>query len=946
MLQNIPALPRRLLTFFILIFLIFLGTASFLVVSHQRNLLLTQEEKRAYLELDLIGGFIAESFLKNDYSAVSEFLTSWGKQRQYIIKLTATLKNGFTLVDYQSSQLATDSLVITRRVNFHNNYLDFQMVSDLSNVGTMVQQLNWHLLAIFTILIALLSFILWLALFKIALLPMEHEIRKRTQELHKANESLQQERDFVSVVLDTISALVVVLDAKTQIVGFNQAATLITGYHLEEVKGKNFNDLFAEAEFQRMRQILKYLSHSRVAREGCETPLFTKQGESKTIVWNCTGLRHLHQPDELEYYVVTGIDVTKRQQAELALRESEERFRAIFDSSSDCIIVLDQQYNYLYANQSFLDYLEATGKEVIGQNLHTVLCKTPKVATLWQQRIYQVITTGTSLWVEDVIPRHHQLRYSESVLSPVRDAAGKVFACGIIYRDVTERKQAQLALQEAKEAAEQAKQQAEMANQAKSTFLANMSHELRTPLNGILGYTQILNRDKTLTAKQLEGINIIHRSGEYLLTLINDVLDISKIEANRMELYLTDFHLGNFLQHLIDLFRIRAENKGLSFLFEPFAGLPLGVRADEKRLRQILINLLSNAIKFTKRGGVVLKVGPDPHHQSQTGPQKRIRFQIEDTGMGIAPDELEVIFAPFHQAGDPKYRADGAGLGLSITKKLVALMAGEIQISSQLNRGSCFSVILELEEIPPELLYLRTPLPLTIIGFQLPSSFPTTTCKVLIVDDKWENRAVLLNLLQPLGFEVAEASQGQEGLMTAKQWKPQVVLTDLVMPVMDGFELTRQLRRLPEFKTTLIIANSASVFEQDQRQSLQAGCDAFVPKPIRAEELLALLQTHLDLTWRYEQLSPVTPSTTSTSEPLSTLAELESPANLFGPNPEQAEVLFDLAMMGDIYGLVEEVNRLAEEDARLVDFSNKIKQLAKNFEEQKISDLIEQYLVR
>jgi len=481
-----------------------------------------------------------------------------------------------------------------------------------------------------------------------------------------------------------------------------------------------------------------------------------------------------------------------------------------------------------------------------------------------------------------------------------------------ILHDISDRK-------EVEEKYRLAKEEAETANHAKSKFLANMSHELRTPLNGILGYTQILQRDKTLNEKQQDAIHVIHHSGEYLLTLISDILDLSKIEADKIELYPTDFRFTDFLQSIVQIFQMRVKQKGISFIYEKLSHLPEGVHADEKRLRQILINLLSNAVKFTQEGGVSFKVG---YHN------RKIRFQVEDTGVGIATEEMKIMFQPFKQVGEQNLRSEGTGLGLSITKKLVELMGGQLYVESTLGKGSLFWMALDL----PEISNLKGPdktEELFIIGFE------GKRCKVLIVDDKEANRSVLINLLAPLGFETLEAVDGQDSVNKTLEYKPDLILTDLVMPVMDGFEACRKIRRFPEFKQTIIIMISASVFECHKEQSVEAGCDDFLPKPIRAKELLGVLEKHLKLTWIYEGKE------TNDEKP----AEIEPEIDEFvGPNDKQATVLFDLAMMGDLDGIVERLEEFEQADKSLALFANKIKKLAKNIEDEQICDLIEQYV--
>ncbi len=397
--------------------------------------------------------------------------------------------------------------------------------------------------------------------------------------------------------------------------------------------------------------------------------------------------------------------------------------------------------------------------------------------------------------------------------------------------------------------AEQAKQEADLANRAKSAFLANMSHELRTPLNGILGFAQILGMDDNLTDDQREGIDIIQRSGEHLLNLINDILDLSKIEAGKVELCPSEFSLDNLLSDILELFKVRTQQKGITFTLQPLSPLPMIVYGDEKRLRQILINLIGNAVKFTERGGVTLKVScleMSPTGSNQTSNSK-IRFQIEDTGIGMTAADLKQIFLPFQQAGDSNYRAQGTGLGLSITKRLVDMMSGELHVESTFGKGSTFEFTLVLPILSD------SQKPSEGVDTSLLVGFEGLPRKVLIVDDHPENRLVLVNLLSPLGFELQQAGHGKEALEKMQTWQPDLILTDLVMPVMDGFELAKAVRSHPNFQGVMMIAVSANVFETNRQKSIDAGYHDFLPKPIRADQLLELLRKHLSLTWIYAE---------------------------------------------------------------------------------------------
>ena len=387
-----------------------------------------------------------------------------------------------------------------------------------------------------------------------------------------------------------------------------------------------------------------------------------------------------------------------------------------------------------------------------------------------------------------------------------------------------------------------AKERAEIANDAKSAFLARMSHELRTPLNAIMGYAQILKMDKTLTERQVMGLNTIHNSGEHLLLLIIDILDLSRIEAGKTELYPTTVHPQSFLSGLVDIIRIKAEEKSLRFDFECAPDLPDAVEVDEKRLRQVLLNLLSNAVKFTESGQV--RLGVTVVNRDARAQQIDLRFEVQDTGTGIRGSELQRIFEPFEQAGDSRSRSGGTGLGLAISRQLVRLMGGEVHVDSQDGIGSLFWFELKLPWVDPaSSAASAAPTLPAVTGYLGPRR------KLLIADDVPANRTMLIDLLRPLGFETLEANNGQSALEQVQAAAPDLILMDVSMPVMDGLEAIRQLRQSPVTQSLPIIALSANASNADRTQALQAGANGFMTKPFERAILLAQLSVHLSLSW-------------------------------------------------------------------------------------------------
>jgi CheY-like chemotaxis protein len=464
-----------------------------------------------------------------------------------------------------------------------------------------------------------------------------------------------------------------------------------------------------------------------------------------------------------------------------------------------------------------------------------------------------------------------------------------------------------------------------------------MSHELRTPLNGILGYAQILKSSTYAPSdQQLNGLNVIEQSGQQLLALINDILDLAKIESGKVELYQINFHLPTMIRSLGEVTQMRAEQKNIYFRLDTPAeslskqpALPEMVYGDERRLRQVLLNLLENALKFTDTGGITLRItGVDPAPFPQPC---HIRFEVEDTGVGIPVKYQQTIFSPFEQVGDQKAKAKGTGLGLSICRNLVNVMGGDLKVKSQPGAGSAFWF-----EIPLTVIYQESLLPAAtssqrIVGIKSSRSTPGRLPTVLVVDDNWQNRSVFVDLLSPLGFNAIEAENGAVALTKAAKIQPDGILTDLVMPDMSGFELIEQIRQLSGLKDKIIISTSASVQETDQQASLALGSNAFLPKPVEAQRLFGLLERLLGLEWIY--LEADTPADTPVAL-----------ADWVVPPREMLQILQASAKIGDIEAIQDEFAHIAQADERYRPFTARLQQLAWDFKLNELNNLLKTYL--
>jgi signal transduction histidine kinase/DNA-binding NarL/FixJ family response regulator len=415
-----------------------------------------------------------------------------------------------------------------------------------------------------------------------------------------------------------------------------------------------------------------------------------------------------------------------------------------------------------------------------------------------------------------------------------------------LQREIIERKKIEAALIEAKE-------QAEAANRAKSRFLAGMSHELRTPLNAILGYSQLMQRGVSMLPEHREQLTAINRSGEHLLTLINEVLEISKIEAGRSPLDVATFNFRALLGDLEEMFRFRTDAKGLQFDVIGIDEVPRYLKTDENKLRRVLINVLGNAVKFTERGGVTLRVSveneKDKRPGSRDGKRRRLRFEIEDTGVGIAEEELDNVFASFVQTASGRKSKIGTGLGMAITRNYVRMLGGDVSVTSTLDKGSTFRFDISAGEGCEADIKAPAKPRQHVICLAPDQDVP----RILVAEDMQESRALLVNLLTCAGFQVREAGDGKRAVEIFHQWRPDFIWMDIRMPVMDGYEAAAKIRQLPGGEAVKIVAVTASAFKEERRKIAASGCDNVVLKPFRIHEIFETMAEQLGVRYIYEE---------------------------------------------------------------------------------------------
>ena len=719
-------------------------------------------------------------------------------------------------------------------------------------------------------------------------------VKEDITDKRRLDEALQHQYAFLQTVIDAIPSPIFVKDSAGIYVGCNTSLEKFLGRGRDEILGRSVYDLWPG----NLAELYDGKDRELFARGGVQTyeakVADIETGATKDVIFNKATFSNIDgTPGGLVGVV---LDITERKTMEETVRESELKLRTILEAVFTGIIIIDPETHRIVDVNGFAERMIGKPRDqIVGSVCHKNVCPAEEGScpiTDLKQRIDQserrlVRSDGTRIpIIKTVVPvtldGHTHLLES--------------------FVDITK-------LKEMEEGLKEAKQAADAANQAKSVFLASMSHEIRTPMNAILGFSQLMQRDKGLNPEQREHLDIINRSGEHLLALINDVLEMSKIEAGRTTLHPSTFDLHALLEDIERMFRLRATGKNLQFSTGYVNETPRFVVTDESKLRQVLINLLGNAVKFTDQGGVAMRIGiqgDDPSNLT-------LRVEVEDTGPGISEEELSRIFEPFQQTAAGARAGGGTGLGLAISREFVKLMGGEIDVVSRMGKGSVFSFHILLAEGDAEAAATREE------GGAVWSLEPGQVApRILIADDNEHNRILVSSILSRIGFEVHEACNGQELVDGFSEWLPDLILTDVRMPVMDGYEAIRRIRSGAQGSEVKIIAITAGAFDLDAQEAILAGADGFMTKPFREKDLLEKIAELTGVRYTYETDGPE-PAPVADSSPAKELP----PAFLteqFMNSVREAVIDGDFDRVTDLAGEVEALDkRLALEMKRLAD---------------------------
>ena len=759
-------------------------------------------------------------------------------------------------------------------------------------------------------------------------------------QLRETLEGLAKSEQFLNEIVENIPNMIFVKDAKTlQFVRFNKAGEELLGFSRNDMLGKSDHDFFPKAEADYFTE-----KDRQVLTSGCmvDVPEESIQTQNKGIRFLHT--RKIPMSDSCgvpRYLLGISEDITEQKASEEARLKTEQKYRAIFEYTGSASIMIDQDTIIQLCNTEWVNLSGCSREEMEGRMSWTTFVHPDDLVRMKEYHRTRREDPGAA-------PRKYEFRFIcrngeiRQMINCVGLVPGSKLSIASLI-DITERKRAEEELIKHRDHLEElirertaelvvSKERAEDANRSKSIFLTRMSHELRTPLNAILGYAQIFLR-KPLDPDILKGLTIIQHSGEHLLTLINDILSLSKIEAKKMDLFPAPMEFAPFLEGIIGIIRSRAESKGLTLRFETPVLLPGVVVADETRLRQVLLNLLANATKFTQVGQIVFRVIRIPRKKDPPG-RVLLQFEVEDTGIGIPADQLSRLFKPFEQISNGPRWAEGTGLGLAISRQLVQMMGGDITVNSEPGKGSLFRFHIELpfeEAVPPKNAEHGDTTNQVITGYEGPRR------KVLIVDDVESNRGVLVEMLRPLGFALLEAANGHEAVELAEREQPDLILLDHYMPVMNGFEAALRMRAMPALKNAAVIAISASVSEAEQANSKNMGFDDFLPKPVNWPKLAGMIARYMTLQWIYAEPE-------MDAEPEEHPAKTSPGLALIPPPKEELLSLRDVARTGDMSAMIERSEMLSISRPECALFANRLLEWAKSFEERKLLKFIEGFI--
>jgi PAS domain S-box-containing protein len=737
----------------------------------------------------------------------------------------------------------------------------------------------------------------------------------------RAEEALFKAGALQSAIFNSANFSSIATDEKGVIQIFNVGAERMLGYTAAEVMNK-----ITPADISDPQEVItraKALSAelgtmitpgfealvfkaSRGIEDIYELTYIRKDGSRFPAIVSVTALRDAQ--GGIIGYLLIGTDNTARKQVEaermlLDQRVRDQQFytRSLIESNIDALITTDPRGIVTDVNKQMEALTGCTRDELIGAPFKDYFTDPARAEAGIKRVLGESKLTDYELTARARDGKETVVSYNATTFHDRDRKLQGVFAAA---RDVTERKRYEQSLQQA--------------NRAKSVFLANMSHEIRTPMNAILGFSQLMLRDQDLTPRQCQYLGTINRSGEHLLALINDILEMSKIEAGRTTVNASTFDLPVLLKDLEMMFRVRTDEKKLSFSVEMIGDVPQYIVTDINKLRQVFINVLGNAVKFTEQGGIGLRVRVD--REGPAGPC--LRVEIEDTGPGISPDEQGKLFRQFEQTKTGKQAGTGTGLGLAISREFVRLMGGAITVTSQVGKGSVFVVHLPLKVGEAQAVQAKDK-PRHVLRLREGQA----ECRVLIADDIEDNRQLLAQFLAPVGFEIRLATNGAEAVQIFEEWRPHLILMDFRMPVMDGHEAIRRIRAMVDGEVPKIIAVTASAMDENRQELMEIGADDFISKPFREVELFQKIHAHVGVEYIYADQPPAAAPEES--------AEL-TPASLAGWPQDVIRPMREAVVTADLDQLL---IKIQEVDGRFPSIAQALRRLAEGFQYEKLLDI-------